>query len=72
MTVSNTRLLAELLRVATREERRSVYGDNMDFDALDGLVAMSPPLVTPTVPRRVTAEGARVVSELLAVFEEQT
>jgi hypothetical protein len=79
MTISTTRILAELLRVATREERRAAYsdaphcdvGDNLDFDALDELIRGEHPLVGHSIPRRLTEDGARIVGELLATFEEQ-
>jgi hypothetical protein len=74
------RLVAELMRVATHTDRvadevdafgKRINYDNIDFGALDALVAMDPPLVLAVIPRAFTEDGARVVAELLATFEEQ-
>jgi hypothetical protein len=73
--MSPARLIAELMRVATHREcthSEVVDYNNVDFAALDELVEMTPPLVGRSVPRALTEDGARIVGELLATFEEQS
>ncbi len=64
--------IAELLRVHLRKS--DVYSSFVDGDALRTLTSHEPPLVElgPTSSRMLTEEGARVVGELIATWEEQT
>ena len=71
MTVSNLRLLAELTRITSRVERGATDDEDFDLEARIELAFHDPYLVTGT-PCRATEEGARIVAELLATFEEQT
>jgi hypothetical protein len=72
VTVSNLRLMSELLRVSTIGERgSSPLHEDYDTEARLALAASERPLITP-LPCRLTEEGARIVGELLATFEEQT
>ena len=70
MTISHARLMSELLRAYTDAFRLGVPENSRDPEALRELREMDNPLMTKG--RGLTEEGARIVAELLATFEEQT